>query len=93
MSSVRVSIRIPAEIREAIENEGRTISQVVREGLDRHVRKVSKQRSCYDLAEQLGLIGAMAQAPKDLSTAKRHFRGFGKHRNVLIPRGVRAIED
>ena len=78
MSSVRVSIRIPAEIREAIENEGHTISEVVREALDRHVRAARKQQNCYELAERLGLIGAIARAPKDLSTGKRHFRGFGK---------------
>jgi hypothetical protein len=79
VSSVRVSIRIPAEIREAIEDQGHTISEVVREALDRHVRAAPKKPSCYEVAERLGLIGSIARAPKDLSTGKHHFRGFGRH--------------
>jgi hypothetical protein len=78
VSSVRVSIRIPAEIRAAIEDQGRTISEVVRQALDTHVRAARRQSSCHDLALRLGLIGVIDRSPKDLSTGKRHFRGFGK---------------
>ena len=77
MSSDRLSIRIPADLRRRIEDEGRSVSEVVRDALSEHVRKVRKQESCYDLAVRLGIIGSVKRAPRDLSTNRRHFRGFG----------------
>jgi Arc/MetJ-type ribon-helix-helix transcriptional regulator len=78
MSSVRVSVRIPEELHRAIEDEGRSVSEVVREALEEHVRKAGKQESAYDVAKRLGIIGMVKNAPRDLSTNRRHFRGFGK---------------
>ncbi len=34
-------------------------------------------QSCYDLAAKAGLIGAVKDAPSDLSTNPAHFDGFG----------------
>ena len=78
MGSDRLSIRIPADLRRVIEDEGRTVSEVVREALGEHIRKVRKQESCYDLAVRFGIIGSVKRAPRDLSTSRRHFRGFGE---------------
>lgn len=33
--------------------------------------------NCYELAEKAGLIGALRDAPPDLSTNPVHFQGFG----------------
>ena len=33
--------------------------------------------SCYDLAQRAGIIGALKDAPCDLSTTPDHFQGFG----------------
>ena len=33
--------------------------------------------NCYDLAQQAGMIGALKDAPADLSTNPEHFQGFG----------------
>ena len=33
--------------------------------------------SCYDLAQQAGLIGALKDAPSDLSSNPEHFEDFG----------------
>ena len=33
--------------------------------------------SCYDLAHKAGMIGALKDAPSDLSTNPDHFQGFG----------------
>lgn len=33
--------------------------------------------SCYDLALRAGMIGALKDAPRDLSTTPDHFQGFG----------------
>jgi len=77
-ASVRISIRIPAELRERLEREGRSVSEVAREALSEHVAKTGKQETCYDLALRLGVIGSAKNAPRDLSTNRRHFRGFGE---------------
>jgi hypothetical protein len=77
-ASVRVSIRIPADLRRKIEREGRNISEVAREALNEHVAKTREQETCYDLALRLGVIGSAKNAPRDLSTNRRHFRGFGE---------------
>jgi ABC-type uncharacterized transport system YnjBCD ATPase subunit len=77
MSSDRLSIRIPADLRRLIEDQGRTVSEVVREALAEHVRKSRRRDSCYDVASRLGIIGSVKKAPNDLSTGRRHFRGFG----------------
>jgi len=78
MASVRVSIRIPVDLRKKIEREGRGVSDVVRDALSEHVSKAREQETCYDLALRLGLIGSAKNAPRDLSTNRRHFRGFGE---------------
>jgi hypothetical protein len=36
------------------------------------------KRSAYELMAEAGLIGCVKGAPKDLSTNKRYFKGFGK---------------
>jgi Arc/MetJ-type ribon-helix-helix transcriptional regulator len=77
-ASVRVSVRIPADLRQKIEREGRSVSDVVRDALSEHVAKTGKQETCYDLALRLGVIGSARNAPRDLSTNRRHFRGFGE---------------
>ena len=33
--------------------------------------------TCYDLAQKAGMIGALKDAPSDLSTNPEHFQGFG----------------
>lgn len=33
--------------------------------------------SCYDLAQRAGIIGALKDAPRGLSTNPDHFQGFG----------------
>jgi predicted DNA-binding antitoxin AbrB/MazE fold protein len=34
--------------------------------------------NCYDLAQKAGMIGALKDAPPDLSTNPDHFQGFGE---------------
>jgi|HubBroStandDraft_1064217.scaffolds.fasta_scaffold935871_2 hypothetical protein len=78
MSTVRVSVRIPAGLRKEVEEEGRTVSEVVRDALAQHLQASRKAESCYELALRLGIVGVVRRAPRDLSTHRRHFEGFGK---------------
>jgi len=78
MSSPRVSIRIPESLRKEIEKEGRGVSEVVREALDEHFSKRRPKENSYAMAVRLGLVGCAWKGPRDLSTSRRHFEGFGK---------------
>ena len=48
--------------------------------------KKDATRSAYELADAAGLIGCIKGVPKDLSTNKRYFTGFGKS----VPRRSRG---
>jgi hypothetical protein len=53
---------------------------MVREALEGYLGQSARERSAYELAEEAGIIGAVGDAPKDLSTNRRHFKGFGRHK-------------
>jgi hypothetical protein len=55
-------------------------SEVVRDALEEYLSSNAEGQSAYDLARKAGLIGCIRGAPKDLSTNKRYFKGFGRSR-------------
>jgi hypothetical protein len=50
-------------------------SDVVREALEKYL--APEGPTAYDLALKSGLIGCARGVPKDLSTDKKYFKGFG----------------
>ena len=82
MASQRISVRIPRRIAQRLKERSRQTgtreSEVVREALEKHLADQGKEQSAYDVAQKAGLIGCIRGAPKDLSTNKRYFKGFGK---------------
>lgn len=82
MPAQRISVRISAELDERLQREasalGRAESEVVREALEQYFSTKERPETCYDLAEKLGLIGCAKGTPKDLSTNRKYFKGFGK---------------
>ena len=88
MSDIMVSHRITVRVSEPLEASlqrrsraaGQTPSDLVRVALERYLREGTGAASAYELAEAAGLIGCVRRAPKDLSTNRRHFEGFGKSR-------------
>ncbi len=52
-------------------------SEIVREVLERDLAGPDSTPSCYDLARKAKAIGCAKGAPRDLSTNRRHFKGFG----------------
>ena len=82
MASRRITVRVPgtlgARLRDRSRAKGQTPSELVRVALENYLGTARGQRSAYDLAEEAGLIGSARRAPKDLSTNRRHFEGFGK---------------
>jgi predicted DNA-binding protein len=86
MASGRITIRIPETLGQRLRTrsrvEGQSESAIVREALETYLGQSAELRSAYELAEEAGLIGCIGRcrnAPaKGLSTARRHFDGFGK---------------
>jgi predicted DNA-binding protein len=83
-SSNRITVRVPqaltTRLRGRSRAKGRTESDLVREALEDYLGSPAGERSAYELAEEAGIIGAARNAPKDLSTAPRHFKGFGTNK-------------
>jgi len=84
MASHRITVRVPktlgALLRDRSRAKGQTPSDLVRIALETYLGRGGSPRSAYQLAEEAGLIGCVRRAPKDLSTNRRHFDGFGKNK-------------
>jgi hypothetical protein len=84
MDSQRITVRVPAplgaRIRSRSRVKGQTPSELVRIALENYLGHDQTAGSAYELAEKAGLIGCLRKAPKDLSTNRRHFEGFGSGR-------------
>lgn len=84
MASHRITVRVPKTLgtllRDRSRAKGQTPSDLVRVALETYLGRGDSQYSAYELAEQAGLIGCVRRAPKDLSTNRRHFEGFGKNK-------------
>jgi predicted DNA-binding protein len=82
MVSQRITIRVPAtlgtRLRDRSRVKGRTPSDLVRVALENYLSEGRSTGSAYELAEAAGLIACVHRTPKDLSTNRRHFEGFGK---------------
>jgi hypothetical protein len=76
--TVRVSETLGALLRDRSRTRGQTVSELVRVALQTYLGRGSGTRFAYELAEEAGLIGCVRHTPKDLSTNRRHFEGFGK---------------
>lgn len=84
MASNRITVRVPAALTERLRSrsraKGTTESEVIREALENYLGGESSHRTAYEIAEEAGIIGSLRNAPRDLSTSRRHFNGFGKNK-------------
>ena len=82
MASNRITIRVPGPLGERLRHrsriKGQTESELVRDALEIFLGPSKEERPAYELAQEAGLIGCIRRAPKDLSSNRRHFEGFGK---------------
>jgi hypothetical protein len=81
MASNRITVRVPKQLeallRDRSRSRGQTPSDVVRDALETYLGRGGQSLSAYDLARGAGVIGCVTRAPKDLSSNRRHFDGFG----------------
>jgi hypothetical protein len=82
MASQRITVRVPAtlgtRLRDRSRAKGQTPSDLVRVALENYLGAEGGTGSAYELAKAAGLIGSVRRGPRDLSTNRRHFEGFGK---------------
>ncbi len=75
--TVRVREDLLAQIEAVAQERGWSKSSLVRKALESIVRDEAQSEgpSCYDLAEDLS---GTVDGPTDLSTNKKHFKGYGR---------------
>jgi len=82
MASQRISVRVPPGIAQRLKQRSRITgapeSEVVRDALEKYLSEDAEEPTAYDLAKEAGLIGCAPGLPRDLSTNKRYFKGFGQ---------------
>ena len=82
MARGRISVRVDRKLLQELEQRaaflGKRQSDVVREALEQHLVNRVGRETCYDLARRAGLVGAVKNAPADLSASRAHFDGFGR---------------
>jgi predicted DNA-binding protein len=84
MASQRISVRVSGGIARRLKERSRTTgareSQVVREALELYLSTKHSEQTTFDLLREAELIGCVNGAPRDLSTNKKYFRGFGERK-------------
>lgn len=84
MASQRITVRVPKTLGELLRDRsrarGQTPSDLVRVALETYLGREATPRSAYERAQEAGLIGCARRVPKDLSTNRRYFEGFGKNK-------------
>jgi predicted DNA-binding protein len=82
MNSDRLSLRLPEPLRTGlealVETTGRTESDLAREAIEEYLLRHAKLPTCFDLAQEAGIIGCVDSGKRDLSTNPKHMAGFGK---------------
>ena len=82
MASDRLSVRLTEALRSSletlVETTGHTESDLAREAIEEYLVRHAKLPTCFDVAEQAGLIGCVESGSGDLSTNPKHMKGFGK---------------
>ena len=76
-----VTLKLPAalalRLKQTVARRGTTQSKIIRDALEAHLADSSgKGQSCLDLARDLA--GSVRGGPADLSSNKRHLKGYGR---------------
>ena len=75
--NVRVEGRVKLELEAEAARRGVRPSEIVRRALGEHLSRQATRLNCYELAQQLGIVGLAKGLPADLSTNPGHMEGFG----------------
>ena len=84
MAGKRISVRIDEHLEKQLKQRAASVrvdeSEIVRQALAEFLLRDEPQETAYSLLKKGRLIGIIKGAPTDLSTNKKHFKGFGRNR-------------
>ncbi len=82
MASNRITLRVPDALGERLRQrsrlKGKSESALVRAALEIYFERADEVRPAYELAQEAGILGCIRHAPRDLSTNRQYFEGFGR---------------
>jgi len=82
MTGKRISVRIDENLERRLKQRAAAIrvdeSEIVREALTEYLSKHDSKQSAYAVFKKAGMLGIVKDAPRDLSTNRKHFEGFGQ---------------
>lgn len=82
MRTTRISVRVEGKTQRELARmaavRGQSESELIREAIERYLENGRDGETCLDVARRLGIIGSAKNLPRDLSTNKRHMKGFGE---------------
>jgi predicted DNA-binding protein len=76
--SIPLSPSLEQRLKEVAQMNQKTEQELILEALENHLKQFPTQKSCYDLAIELGVIGVAEDLPSDLSTNPDYFDRFGE---------------
>ncbi|WP_254174857.1 CopG family ribbon-helix-helix protein [Planktothrix pseudagardhii] len=75
--TIPVSETLSEQLKTLAELQDKSEHELIIEALESYIRKFIPEKSCYDLAIELDVIGSVVDLPTDLSTNPDYFNGFG----------------
>ncbi len=82
MATNRISVRMDGKLRRDLRRHasvvGKRESEIVRTALVEYLNSRDGHQSLYDALLETGFIGCTKNAPRDLSTNPKYFRGLGR---------------
>lgn len=76
--SIPLSPILEQRLKEVAQMSQKSEQELILEAVENHLKQFPKQKTCYDLAKELGVIGVADNLPSDLSTNPDYFEGFGE---------------
>lgn len=76
--TIQLEDELAALVESAAARSGLPVAEVVRDALRDHIQKIGKPESLLAKAKRLGVVGIVDDLPRDLSSNKSHFEGFGE---------------
>jgi metal-responsive CopG/Arc/MetJ family transcriptional regulator len=78
----RINVRVDRIMKQRLEAEaqleGVSSSDLVRAAIEAYLNARPKRESCFDIAVRIGMVGCAKDLPRDASTNKKYFDGFGR---------------
>lgn len=76
--TIPVNQRLEKRLKEVAQISQKSEQELILEALENHLKQFPSSQNCYDLANDLGILGVTEDLPSDLSTNPNYFQGFAE---------------